>query len=343
MGDLFSVGLSGHDTISLLKSIVMTEIVNRNRNVRVHFDYGDAVGNGITYDNVFPVEIFVGVRELNTDAIVSDSQIMESIRAVYHELRHADHKLTKFGCCNDFKSEMKIDYIACDKNSWFYGYRYNNDLADDYWSNIREIDCERYALRRTYVFLKDYVDGMDAKMVDFVNNKLFEVHSVLGAIPKGVDYYFRQNVPYESWDSMNARFDKVLSDCVVRGHQNYSVRDDPGSVLSYALKRNSNAWLDCRIAFNGERNGFRKNCMAASIMLNMRREYIDELGITDNEQVLMDFKSLFGRSFPKISFRQVHKKFSLSKELNTEGIRRRLERSFAFDDVVSDDKDNELF
>lgn len=152
----------------------------RVSSIQLNFNSQYPSGIGVTYDGQIPMQIFLGVKDLITNNVVNDMQTLDIIRAYYHEIRHADHKATKFEVCDNHRSDMKIDFIACDKNSTVTGMRYNMDPVDDYWNNIRELDCEYYAFERMYELLQNKnifpgIEDSEDLMVRYMNTKLFDV------------------------------------------------------------------------------------------------------------------------------------------------------------------------
>ena len=160
---------------------------------------------------------------------LSGKECLEGIKTIHHELRHIGQYMTNFKICSDYASICRIDDVASEGSSRFYGAYKDQVYGHHYYHNIREMDAEYDALHGVLEVLSDeslFPDIKDPEMVliNYLNDELCRFPSFQKYNPRR--YYLDFTQPLTSMEQVDEMFEQQMAEAVYMKAEEYNPKFD---------------------------------------------------------------------------------------------------------------------
>ena len=91
---------------------------------------------------------------------VKDDDFYKTIFHMFHEVRHVEQfNVFAQDENNEFGRQIVQEYLAINKNPLYYKNNKVSNLFENYYYMLMEVDAEKYAVKRFYNFLNEYLVG----------------------------------------------------------------------------------------------------------------------------------------------------------------------------------------
>ncbi len=263
---------------------------------------GSYFGSSLYYDDTVVVgaaknnghDILVGCRGLGD----SDSYF-NLIRSVFHEVRHIQHDMSNFSCCEKYATECRIDAVACCGSSVYYGINGNDDEPPYpwYYENIREVDAEHHGIFDAYKFLLGhmtfYSGDVRSAFLGFINDRF------LRKAGDPVSYYISFDKPITSLSDLDSYFKKQLEVSCASKHVGYDYSIDMDSCVGVLMSRPEIGWTNAAADFRKAKTGFDERRIIAGVVRAIHPEYTKDLTF-DEKKLIGTWNTFHTATIPHI-------------------------------------------